>query len=103
MGTRVGDICIKELLGASSFDITYRVDDDALGRMVVLREFFPTALSVRMADGGVRPVPGQQEAFDRERQSFSGAFNARTLIHHPNVARVFRLMQGRGTDYAVVE
>lgn len=103
VGARVGDLRIEELMGVSGFDIAYRAHDEVLGKTVVLREYFPRPMAVRMTNGSVNPLVEGGEKFIAGRQAFIEAFATRVLINHPNIARVYRLVPWNTTYYAVTE
>ena len=52
----VDDYRIERLLGAGGFGITYLADEIALGRMVTIKEYFPSDIAARAGDRRGAPL-----------------------------------------------
>ena len=63
VGTRLGEFEILALLGVGGFGMVYRAFDHSLHRAVAIKEFMPSALANRTADGALRArSPADQSA-----------------------------------------
>ena len=105
MGARVGRYEIVALLGQGGFGITYRARDEQLDRDVAIKEYLPSALSVRQASTIVQPRStkvAEEFAWGRERFVSEGRTLA-SLHDAPAVVRVFDFMELNGTAYIVME
>ncbi len=97
-----GAFVIEELLGAGGFGLTYRATENALGRTVAIKEFFPfgstrDGLLVR-SPAGVSPEEwrGSLEAFRQEALSLA-------RFNHPAIVRAYAVWAENGTAYFAME
>ena len=103
-GERVQEFVIARELGAGGFGVTYLARDINFERLVALKEYFPVEYATRRSDGKIGPrsqqqVKGYRWGLKRFLQE------ARTLdrLAHPNIVRVRRVFEERGTAYLVTD
>ena len=99
----VDDYRIERLLGAGGFGITYLADEIALGRMVTIKEYFPSDFAARAGDGDAAP---RSEGCSGDYRWGLDRFieEAQTLakFNHPNIVRVYRYFRANNTGYMVL-
>jgi serine/threonine protein kinase len=95
---------LEQVLGTGGFGITYLARDTHLDKQVAIKEYLPSSLAVRAADGTVRPLathsePDYRWGLERFLQE------ARTLakFSHPGIVRVLRYFEAHGTAYMVMD
>lgn len=94
---------LGEMLGAGGFGITYLARDTADGKLVAVKEFFPSELCDRAADGRVIPRRSE-ETFTKSVQHFyEEAKTLYALGRCPSVAGVDGFFRGNNTSYIVME
>jgi hypothetical protein len=105
-GYQLQEYVIERVLGAGGFGITYLATDSHLHRPVAIKEYFPSHLASRSADGAVAHFAGSSESADEFAWGLSRFIDeARTLakFEHPNVIRVVRYFEANGTAYIVMD
>lgn len=101
-GQRLGSIELQRVLANSGHAVVHQAWDHALGRPVVVEEYFPPALARRDADGRVQPLgPETAERFEQGRAWFVDAWRTLGQCDHPSLLRVLLLLEAHGTAYAV--
>src|SRR5262245_33168206 len=98
----VGDYRIKRVLGAGGFGITYLADEQALGRLVTIKEYFPAEFAARRKYSA---VPRSRDVTDDYQWGLDRFIEeAQTLARfdHPNVVRVHRYFRANDTAYMVL-
>ena len=99
----VGDYRIKRVLGAGGFGITYLADEQALDRLVTIKEYFPAEFAARRKHSA---VPRSRELADDYQWGLDRFIEeAQTLARfdHPNVVRVHRYFRANDTGYMVLK
>lgn len=109
VGTRLYNYVITDIIGSGGFGITYRAKEDVSGRIVVIKENFPTHPELKIVyrspeDGKtVLPFPRYEEFYDWAKNIF--AKEAHTLIglpYHPNIVQVLSVFEANNTAYFVM-
>ena len=94
---------IKAILGVGGFGITYLAYDNELDCDVVIKEFFPADISVRLKNSTVSPNATKvKEFYEKAKDRF--LIEARTLakFNHPNIVQVKRRFEANNTAYFVM-
>ena len=103
VGTRLGEFEILALLGVGGFGMVYKAFDHSLHRAVAIKEFMPTALATRGADGVLVPrSPADLPAFHAGLKSFMGEARLLAQFDHPSLVKVFRFWEDNHTAYMVM-
>lgn len=102
-GTRLGEFEITVLIGQGGFGAVYEAWDHVLERTVAIKEYLPSALSLRQPDGSVAPLSERQrETFDLGMRSFINEARLLAQFDHPSLLKVYRFWEERGTTYMVM-
>ncbi|MEM7752545.1 MAG: serine/threonine-protein kinase, partial [Pseudomonadota bacterium] len=105
IGTKLsGDqFTITGHLGAGGFGITYRAEDNVLGRTIVIKECFPEDFGVRHGTNVVarsanyaKPMRSIVRMFMREARSLA-------KLRHPNIVGVHRAFEEHETAYMALD
>lgn len=99
----VSDYRIERVLGAGGFGITYLAEEIALGRMVTIKEYFPTDFAART--DGRDAAPRSENCSGDYRWGLDRFIEeAQTLARfsHPNIVRVYRYFRANNTGYMVL-
>lgn len=103
VGTRLGEFEILALLGVGGFGMVYKAFDHSLHRAVAIKEFMPSALVARLADGALQVrSPADQPAFLAGLNSFVGEARLLAQFDHPSLVKVFRFWETNNTAYMVM-
>lgn len=104
-GTRISSYEIRDTLGIGAFGITYRAYDHSLDRVVAVKEYLPSGLAVRVADGTTVSPKSEAETKDYQYGLRRFLDEARTLakFHEPNVVRIITYLEAHGTAYFVMD
>ena len=104
-GTKVGSYEIQSVLGTGGFAITYKAYDCTLDRLVAIKEYLPSGLAVRTADGTTVVPKSQGDTQDYHYGLKRFLDEARTLdkFHEPGIVRVINYMEAYGTAYFVMD
>ncbi len=96
---------VERVLGAGAFGITYLVEEVNLGRKMAVKEYLPSDIAMRSADGvSVHAIRStDSDTYDYGLEQF--VEEARTLVRfqHPNIVPFHRLVEANGTAYVVME
>lgn len=96
---------VERVLGAGAFGITYLAQELNIGRKMAIKEYLPSDIAMRSADGvsvhAIRSTDG--ETYEYGLEQF--VEEARTLVRfqHPNIVPFHRLVEANGTAYVVME
>src|SRR5690606_40876099 len=102
-GTRLGEFEIGEIVGEGGFGVVYLARDHLLGRPVAIKEFMPSALASRQADGSVLVRSERhQETFRKALDSFINEARLLASFDHPALVKVYQFWEGNGTAYMVM-
>lgn len=94
-----------EVKGEGGFGLTYIAKELATGRVVAIKEYFPTRCQPqRLADGAVRPVSQMAENYQHGMRSFlSEASMLHAVDSIPSIVQVLDYFEAGGTAYMVME
>ena len=103
VGSRLAEFEITRAIGQGGFGVVYEAWDHTLERVVAVKEYLPTSLSTRQADGSVVPLSERhRETFDLGMRSFINEARLLAQFDHPSLLKVYRFWQERGTTYMVM-
>ncbi len=103
-GTVLREYVVETVIGRGGYGVVYRARDRYLGRVVALKEYFPTMLAVR-TEGTVRPR-NRCETSDYEdglRRFLEEARRLEQFRSHPGVVTCLGFFKERGTAYLAME
>ncbi len=105
VGTRIQNYEVQSVLGIGGFGITYRAYDHTLERVVAIKEYLPTGLAVRVADGTTVVPKSHGDTQDYHYGLKRFLEEARTLarFHERSIVRVIAYMEAHGTAYFVMD
>lgn len=102
-GTRLAEFEITGVIGQGGFGVVYEAWDPALQRAVAIKEYLPSSLAHRLADGSVVPLSGEtQDTFQLGMRSFINEARLLAQFDHPSLLKVYRFWEERGTAYMVM-
>jgi hypothetical protein len=102
-GTKLAEFEITGLIGQGGFGVVYRAWDHALEREVAIKEYMPSSLANRQADGRVVPMSERhKETFDAGMRSFINEARLLAQFDDPSLLKVYRFWQEHGTTYMVM-
>ena len=104
-GTRLDVYDIEEVLGTGGFGITYRARDSTLACNVAVKEYFPSYLACRDADGRTLSPRANEhvDAYGTGMQRFLEEARTLARFKEPGIVRISRLFQANGTAYLVMD
>ncbi len=92
---------IDRVLGRGGFGITYAATDLRLERPVAVKELFPEGAR---RDGAAIAIPRYEAAaFARARDRFRREASTLARFGHPNIVRIFAVLEENDTAYLVLE
>jgi serine/threonine protein kinase len=95
---------IERLLGAGGFGLTYLAIDTNLNLRVAIKEYLPSDIAVRNADHSVAPNSSPvAEDFMWGKRRFLDESRTIASFRHPNIVRVMRFFEAKGSAYMVME
>ncbi|MBQ7543224.1 MAG: protein kinase [Clostridia bacterium] len=92
-------------LGAGGFSITYRAYDTRAGKVVAVKEFFPSSL-VERPDGELTVSvisSNNREMYEKYLKRFYEEAQILSTLNHPNIVRVFKMYYENDTAYYTME
>jgi len=94
---------IEAVLGCGGFGLTYLARDINLDRLVAIKEYMPSQISIRDADQSVQPLSGDvEEDYQWGLKRFIREAQVLTRFEHPNLVRVFNVFEVNNTAYMVM-
>lgn len=95
---------VNSVLGAGGFGITYQATELSIGRLVAIKEFFPSGIAVRDTDSQSVHPDSDRSADDFEYGLGRFADEAKTLVmlEHPSIVPVLRFFEANGSAYMVM-
>ena len=104
IGTILQEYKIESILGVGGFGITYLAQDTNLHKKVVIKEYFPSEITVRKESSTVVPKSHNDgDNFEWGLERF--LLEAQTLakFNHPNIVRISRFFRTNDTAYFVMD
>jgi non-specific serine/threonine protein kinase len=100
VGTRLAEFEITGVVGEGGFGIVYLAFDHSLERTVALKEYMPSVLAARYADGHIDVrAPRHESAFQAGLRSFINEARLLARFDHPALVKVYRFWEQHGTAY----
>ena len=101
-GTLLRQYKVQKVLGVGGFAVTYLVEDEKLGRLYAIKEYFPEAFAYR---GGkmVKPNAANVDDFVWGKERFLAEARVLARFRHPNIVGVTQIFELNGTAYMVLE
>ena len=91
---------ITGLIGQGGFGVVYLARDTQTNRSVAIKEYLPTTIAGRMADGTVAPRSTElMRAYATGLKSFLREANLLSELSHPALVEVHRAWEQNGTAY----
>lgn len=99
-----GAYCIKRMLGAGGFGVTYAAEDQEQRSIVAIKEYYPEEFSTRDdTDYSIGPKRKRDtETYEWGRRSFLDEAETLVRFRHPSIVQVDRVFEERGTVYMVM-
>src|ERR1043166_7644222 len=95
---------IERLLGAGGFGLTYLAIDTNLNLRVAIKEYLPSDIAIRNPDHSVAPNSSPvAEDFMWGKRRFLDESRTIASFRHPNIVRVMRFFEAKGSAYMVME
>ena len=103
IGARLGDFEITGVIRHGGFGVVYAGIEHSSHRKVAIREYFPSALADRMADGSVvvRSLR-HQHTFREGMQGFMSEARTLAALAEPALVQVLRFWEQHGTAYVAM-
>ena len=105
VGTRIESYEIASILGIGGFGITYKGYDHSLHCDVAIKEYLPSGLALRTADGAtVSPKSDQDKKYyDYGLQRFLEEARILAKFKERSIVRVSRFLESNGTAYLIMD
>ncbi len=103
-GTLLREYRVTLVLGEGGFGIVYLAHDSALDRRVAIKEYLPSSMAARAADGVSVAIKGEiyAAAYAKGLASFLNEAKLLGRFDHPALVKVYRFWEGNGTAYMVM-
>ncbi len=103
-GTALDGYAITGLIGQGGFGVVYLARDARSGRSVAIKEFLPTAVAGRLANGHIVPINADMEnAYASGLKGFLREANLLAEFAHPALVAVHRAWEQNGTAYMAMQ
>ncbi len=103
VGHVLHDLQIEAVIGEGGFSIVYRARDLRLDRQVALKEYIPSSLAYRAADGEVAARSERhRETYQLGLRSFLNEARLLASFDHPSLVKVYLFWEQNGTAYMVM-
>ncbi len=106
VGYRLGEYEIERVLGQGGFGVVYLARDQTLDQPRAIKEFLPGLVVERDGNGTqvrVRSGPTAYRAtYEQGLQQFLKEAKRLAALDHPNIVRVYRVLEANGTAYLVM-
>ena len=103
-GTQLNRYTIQQLMSAGGFGIVYLSLDNQTQQQVVIKEYMPAKLALRLPDGRVAAISeAHREHLLEGHKLFLQEASTLTKLSHPNIVRVLNFFHANDTVYMVME
>ena len=104
VGYHLHEYHIERILGEGDLGITYLALDQKSNNKVVIKEYFPSELAIRLSDQRVEPSSDEKiENYQLGLKEFIKNNQLLAQLKHRNIARVFELFESHNTSYSVMK
>lgn len=102
--TFLGEFELTGVLGEGGFSVVYLAIDHSLERTVAIKEYMPSAIATRQADGTIHPrSPKHEETFRAGLASFINEARLLARFNHPALIHIHRVWEQNGTAYMAMQ
>ena len=103
-GYRLQEYQLVRVLGMGGFGMTYLAFDHNLDKAVAIKEYLPSDIATRTADGSVAPqASNMRDNFDWGLERFVKEAQILARFDHRHIIKVHRFFEAHGTAYIVME
>lgn len=105
IGEKIKGYTIQEVFEPGGFGVTYKAWDDAMDRLVAVKEFFPVELVVRGPDGKkvYSRDPEHSSGFRYGLKRFKEEAQTLARFDHPSIVKVYDFFEDNGTAYIIMQ
>lgn len=93
---------IVRVLGSGGFGITYLAEDIRLQKSYAVKEYFPNAFAVRLADNSLNIHDGFRQSFQEGLRYFYNEARKADMLQHSNIVQIAALFEENNTAYLVM-
>ncbi len=102
-GQRLRALEVRQVLAAGGSTTVYGALDSLSGQPVVIKEYLPQMLALRLPDGQVQPrAPEVAALYGRGLQAFLNEARVLMNVDHPALVKVLQFWEQAGTAYQVL-
>ena len=106
-GYRLAEFEIERVLGSGGFGVVYLARDHTLDQERAIKEFLPDQVVDRNTAGQVTVRTGTQAtayrtAYQQGLKRFLAEAKTLAALDHPNIVKVYRVLEANGTAYLVM-